>query len=171
MKFNQLHPFLLFILLVTVLLSSCSSTDCPLNNTVSLKANFYYSKTGALTNVNDTLSVIAVGRRDTTILNRYIKFNTINLPMGYAQTVDTLLFRFITNYGSVTDSVFIGHTNEPHFVSLDCSTAFFHQIKSVSCTHRNPTPNFPTAIDSILIVNPSVSYDKTENLKIFFSTY
>lgn len=171
MKFNLPHRFLLFILPVTLALAACSSTDCPLNNTVSLKANFYYAPTGTLTNVNDTLSVIAVGKRDTTILNRYIKFNSITLPMSYAQAVDTLLFRFITNYGSATDSVFIAHTNEAHFVSLDCSTAFFHQIKSVSCTHRTPSLNFPTAIDSILIVNPSVSYDKTENLKIFFSTY
>jgi len=171
MKFNLRHRFLLFLLPLTIVLSSCSTTDCPLNNTVSLKANFYYSGTGVQSNITDTLSVIAVGRRDTTLLNKSIKFNTTTLPMGYAQTVDTLLFRFFTGYGNVTDSVFIGHTNEPHFVSLDCSTAFFHQIKSVSCTHRYPTSNFPTAIDSILIVNPSVSYDKTENLKIFFSTY
>lgn len=171
MKFSRFLHFPFFFLLLTIVLSACSSTDCPLNNTVSLKANFYYSPTHAQTNVNDTLSVIAAGRRDTTILNRYVKFNTISLPMGYAQNVDTLLFRFITSSGQVTDSVFIAHTNEPHFVSLDCSTAFFHQIKSAACTHRSPSAEFPTAIDSILIVNPSVSYDKTENLQIFFSTY
>ncbi len=153
------------------LLCQCSSTDCPLNNTVSMTAGFYSSQTGLQANITDTLSIAAARQRDTTLLNRGLNFNQAKLPMGYIQKVDTLLFRFITKKGITTDSVFISHTNEPHFVSLDCSTAFFHTITDVRTTRRMPTADFPTAIDSIVIANPDVNYDEKENLKIYFSRY
>lgn len=171
MKSKSVYRILLLLLPVAIGLPSCSSTDCPLSNTVNMKANFYLSGTGAQTAVTDSMSVIAGGRINKTLFNRVTNVNTLLLPMGYLQRVDTLLFRFNTTAGSVTDSVFIGHTNEPHFVSLDCSTSFFHQITSATCTHRTPTEDFPTALDSILIINPSVSYDETENIQVFFSTF
>lgn len=159
------------LVFATIFFCRCSNTDCPLNNTVSLRADFYQSSTGTITNVTDTFSVIAVGRRDTTVLNRYHNFSQIKLPMGYVQTTDTLLFRFLTDAGVATDSVFISHTNKPHFVSLDCSTAFFHTITDVRITRRAPSADFPTAIDSIVIANPEVNYDEKQNLQIYFSNY
>ncbi|MBQ8098238.1 MAG: hypothetical protein IJ244_01805 [Bacteroidaceae bacterium] len=161
MKFN---PFILLLLLI---LASCSSTDCPLNNTVSMQIGFYTSETGLKTNIADTLSIRTGGRKSVTLLNRGWNFNNISLPMGYVQPTDTLLFLFRTEAGSVTDTVLITHTNDPHFVSLDCSTALFHTITSVKVSSRQPTENFPTVIDSIIIANPEVNYDETENLKIY----
>ncbi|HCE47604.1 MAG TPA: hypothetical protein DEQ84_02875, partial [Prevotellaceae bacterium] len=59
----------------------------------------------------------------------------------------------------------------PHFVSLDCSTAFFHTITGVRITRRTPTADITTVIDSIVVANPDVNYDEKENLKIYFSHY
>ena len=158
-------------LLPALIIAGCSSTDCPLNNTVYLSARFYNSSSGAVTNITDTLSVIAGGKNNTLILNRFVNFNQINLPMGYVQTSDTLLFCFKTKAGTVVDQVVVENTNVPHFVSLDCSTAFFHTITGVSVSPRVPTADFPTAIDSIVILQPEVNYDERENLQIYFSTY
>lgn len=167
--------FQLFIVIIIIgmqgLFCQCSSTDCPLNNTVSLTAAFYDSHTGLQANMTDTLSIVAVGRRDTTLLNRGIDFNKVKLPMGYAQKTDTLLFRLVSKTGTTTDSIFVSHTNEPHFVSLDCSTAFFHTITGVRITRRTPTADITTVIDSIVVANPDVNYDEKENLKIYFSHY
>ena len=64
-------------LLPALIIAGCSSTDCPLNNTVYLSARFYNSSSGAVTNVTDTLSVIAGGKNNTLILNRFVNFNQI----------------------------------------------------------------------------------------------
>ncbi len=158
-------------LLLIAIFSACSSSDCPLNNTVYVHANFYKSSTREQTSVTDTLSIIASGRKDSTLYNRLQNFNTVKLPMGYSASQDTIKFVFRTSAGSVTDTLFIAHTNQVHFESLDCSTTFFHNITALTITHRVPTANFPTAIDSIVVVKPTVNYDQDENLKIYFSTY
>lgn len=159
----------LFILLSSCL-AGCNGIDCPLNNTVRATYAFYESSTGKAMTIPDTLSVSALPK-DTTILNRALGIASIKLPLSYAQDEDTLLFKFKTKSGQVCDTVYISHTNIPHFVSLDCGTSIFHEIKGIRITQRRATADFPTAIDSIAIANSKVNYDETENFKVYLSSY
>ena len=71
-----------------------------------------------------------------------------------ADSKDVLVFSFDNDNNNnlhVTDTVWIKKEDYPHFESVDCSAAFFHIITDVRYTRNY--------IDSIVIKNPSVTYD------------
>jgi hypothetical protein len=75
------------------------------------------------------------------------------LPISYSHPEDVLLFKFeIASTDSlVRDTVWIKKDDYPHFESVDCNTTFFHTLTNVRYTRNY--------IDSIVINNPSVTYD------------
>ena len=153
--------FLSFVQLL-ILLSACTSIDCPVQNTVR---TLYVLKNPDATadTLTDTLTVVS--RRsdgtDTVLLNRAIALSSLSLPIGYTTPEDTLYFQFSHGTYQALDTLWLKKENIPHFESVDCSAAFFHDITAVRSTHH--------AIDSICINNPSVTYDPTVvNLHIHF---
>ncbi len=153
--------------IVSLMLLSCNENNCTMENSVLCRYAFIDSETQKETALNDTLSIFTkAGKR---ILNRATGINGMQLPMSYSLPTDTLLLRFTSTSGSATDTLCISHTNLPHFESLECGTSFFHKITNTYINRRKPTPECPTAIDSILLVNPNVNYDQTINLHLYLS--
>jgi len=142
----------LLALAVAALLSACSSIDCPVQNLVR---TYYQLKSsgGVADTLTDTLTITShrADGSDTILLNRAIQISSFNLPMGYSNPEDTLFFRFSNGAYVAVDTIWIKKDNYPHFESVDCSAAFFHQIMAVRTTNH--------AIDSISINNTSVNYD------------
>jgi hypothetical protein len=62
--------------------------------------------------------------------------------------------------------IFVAHTNEPHFESVDCPPAVFHTIQSVAWTSHSLS-QMPLTIDSVAVVRTKVNYDDVENLKVY----
>ena len=60
-------------------------------------------------------------------------------------------FCFKDSVKTVVDTVWIKKDDYPHFESVDCNTTFFHTLTNVRYTRNY--------IDSIVINNPSVTYD------------
>lgn len=147
----------------------CSSTDCPLNNTVMQKCGFYNADGTSLT-LSDTLTVTV---RDSVILNRLTNGSSIRLPMSYSGDADTLVFHFkpVGVDEAVADTVVVTKTNTPHFVSLDCARSMFHTITGVKCSQRTPDQTYTHAIKQVVVTNSDVNYEERENLQIFFSVY
>lgn len=174
MKSKSAHRLLYRIFIVpavlSLLLTACNGSDCPLNNTVRSRYTFYSSATGERTALSDTLTVSALPR-DTVLLNRAYNISSMTLPVGYLQMADTLLFRFSTQAGQICDTLIVNHTNVPHFESLDCGTSIFHEITGVSVTRRAPSADYPTAIDSIVVSNKKINYDENENFKVYLGSY
>lgn len=144
---------LLYILIATAVLASCSSIDCPLNNTVY--ATYWFS--GQVDTLKDTLTVslVRADGSDTIFLNRLTSATNFSLPVSYAQTEDVLLFQFADTTGTtLTDTVRITKENTPHFEAVDCSPNYFHTLTAIATTHHR--------IDSLTINNPSVDYDATK---------
>lgn len=144
---------LIWVALAGLALASCSSIDCPLNNTVYTK----YRLAGTVTTLVDTLTVSTprLSATDTVLLNKAIAVDSFSLPMSYGQEADILYFDFRPTGGaSVIDTVTISKTNEPHFESVDCSPAIFHTLKGVTYTRHK--------IDSIVVNSANVSYDATK---------
>lgn len=145
---------LLFILGV----SACSGDDCPINNTVMGKMVFYGQdgKTGSLT---ATLTVSVVRPQgDSVVLNQKAYASEVVFPLSYVHETDTFVFDY--NSGVAYDSLFISHTNTPTLVSVDCGTAMYHTITSVSST-RN-------LIDTLILKSSEVNYDERENIKVIY---
>lgn len=136
---------------------SCSSIDCPVQNTVAV--NYAVPDT-----LKDTLSVWSV-RADGTdvLLNRATGVTIFSLPISYQSPEDTLIFCVAdTSHAITCDTVFLQKTDTPHFESVDCAPHFFHHLTSVRYTRRG--------IDSIVISNPSVTYDQTvTHIKLYFA--
>ena len=155
----------LFVLMAVALsLCACSSIDCPLQNTV--RTLYVLKKPNAEPDtLKDTLSIytLRADGTDTLLLNAGIKLSTLSLPIGYANPEDTLVFYFRNDTFLALDTVWLRKDNYPHFESVDCNASFFHDITAVRSTHN--------AIDSIVINNPSVTYDpETEHFHLYLKS-
>ena len=145
----------LFLLLF---LASCSSVDCPLNNTVY--AN--YKLMGRVTTLTDPLTIWTNRNdgNDTILINQQVNTDSFTLPVSYARDRDTLFFRTNTTLDTVT----IDKTNIPHFESVDCGMNYFHEVTGIHYT-RN-------AIDSITIQNRDITYDTSKkHFYVYFKEY
>lgn len=155
------------MLLGAAVMVSCSNIDCPLSNSVSAKYIFCNSAGKASVVVKDTLTVKAAGT-DTILFNRGVNLTEVNLPMSYRQNDDTLLFCISNTGESRTDTVVVGHTNEAHFESIDCSPSMFHKITSVTLKKGSGSEKV-ARIDSVALSNPKVNYNVVENFKVYIT--
>lgn len=67
---------------------------------------------------------------------------------------------FVILNGLVSDTITINYSSSYNFVSKGCGYNYLHTIESVSFTRNR--------IDTILIINNSVTPDDEENLRTFF---
>ena len=150
------------ICLALLLLYSCSSIDCPVDNLVTVQYEIR-DKDGAALALTDSLSVVtmrsdslyvditALFNSNNVTLNKLIGKSAFSLPISYSHPEDILFFCFTDSVRTLVDTVWIKKVDIPHFESVDCSAAFFHEIRDVRYTHN--------AIDSLVLVNSSVTYD------------
>jgi len=142
--------------LLLLLTAACSSIECPVKNTVAC----YYQVNDTL---KDTLTIFSHRKNgsDTILLNQSQNPTSFKLPLSYQNGVDTLLFT--TKRLAVTDTVWLYKNDMPHFESVDCGVAYFHEIKDVKYTRKG--------IDSIIIQKTFIDYDLTNpHLRIYFKS-
>lgn len=155
------HPYIflyLGILFITAIMAACSNEDCPINNTVQGNMAFY-SPHGDAVAFTGTLTVSVVRPQgDSVVINRMSNTSKVTFPLSYAFETDTLIFNY--NNGAAYDSLYIRHTNIPTLVSIDCGTAMYHTITSVSSTHH--------VIDTLILKSPEVNYDERENIQVIY---
>lgn len=142
---------LLLTCLSLLVMFSCSSIDCPVQNVVSVQYEIR-DKAGEPLAITDSLSVISERKDGQYVsLNRLIGQSAFSLPISYAHPEDVLFFCFKDSLKTLVDTVWIKKDDIPHFESVDCSAAFFHELTNVRHTHN--------AIDSLVLINTSVTYD------------
>lgn len=142
-------------LLLGALMVACSSVDCPVDSSVTTLYQIRNSDGTELT-LTDTLTVKSTRNdgKDTIIYNKGISISEFALPISYLHPEDVLVFSFDNDNNDslhVADTVWIKKDDYPHFESVDCNTTYFHTITDVRFTCNY--------IDSIVINNPSVTYD------------
>lgn len=144
--------FLIIVFMAVVaVLGSCTSLDCSIDNIVAMNVEIPDTLSAG-----DTLNVYAiVSSGDTALYTNGTAVTALSLPMSYNYDTDRYLFSFSDTAGTtVTDTVAITKTNEPHFESVDCTPQFWHRIEAVATTHNR--------IDSITINDPEVNNDQTK---------
>ena len=157
---RYLIPNLIILLSMLVGMGSCSGEDCPINNTVAGKMQFY-NQLGDAVAINGTLSVNVVRPQgDSVVLNQLYNASEISFPMSYTHLTDTLIFDY--NRGAAYDTLYISHSNTPTLVSIDCGTAMFHTITAAHSTHH--------VIDTLIIQSAKVDYDERENIQVIYRT-
>ena len=151
-----------FFMACSVAMMSCSSINCPVQNTVRTQFAIYDNKGEA--NFVDSLWVWTERQDgiDTLLLNALTGKSTFTLPISYMHPEDQLIF-FIadTSHVQTIDTIWLKKDDIPHFESVDCAAHFFHQLTAVRSTHYG--------IDSVTIVNSLVNYDQNKtHLRIYF---
>ena len=160
----SLLPLFLFALLLLDI--SCSSIDCPVQNVVATVYALKKSDGTAETLKNASLTVTTRRKNgtDTIILDNVTDISRFQLPIGYSNPEDTLLFSIKKDTETYADTVYIKKENMPHFESVDCNISYFHTISDIRLGSHH-------AIESISINKPEVNYDlSTEHLHIVFKT-
>ena len=145
----------MFLFVVVVWLTACSTIDCPVENTVSVQYEIR-DKAGKELAITDSLSIVSTRQDgDYVVLNRLSDKSSFSIPISYAYPEDVLFFCFknLDNDSIVVDTVCIEKDDFPHFESVDCNASFFHEITNVQYTRHY--------IDSLVLLNKSVTYDQT----------
>ena len=154
---------LLSVLLMAIAMGACSGEDCPINNTVQGKMTFVSHLGDPVAIANATLSVSVVRPQgDSVILNKKQKAADVTFPLSYTHETDTFIFCYNLDGEVIYDSLYIGHTNTPTLVSIDCGTAMFHHITSASSTQY--------LIDTLILKSSEVNYDERENIQVVYHT-
>lgn len=150
----------------SLFITGCSNINCPLDNVVMMQCNFYESETKRALTLHDMLDVMPANS-DTVLINRITQVNHILLPLREGGDLDTLLLQFSNAAEqTATDTLFVSHTRQPHFESVDCPASVFHTITAVRAT-SHPLSELPLTIDSVSVVRSAVNYDDIENIRIF----
>lgn len=144
-------------------LCACNTITCPLNNVVTLNL----SMQGDVDTLKDTLSVwtVRADGTDSVLINQKVNVTSLQLPMSYDQDVDMWVFsaKDTTTKTTINDTVRISKTNQPHFESVDCGPAFFHNITGVTCTKH--------LLKDVTINYEKIDYDATKtHLYIYYGT-
>ena len=145
--------------MILVVLTACTSIDCPLNNLV--KVNLIM-KNGNET-LSDTLPITAIRTSSDTIFNRGVNISSLAVPVSYTQEEDLLQITLNDTLGNTyKDTLTIRKTNQIHFEAVDCPPNYFHTLTGITTTCH--------AIDSVVIKNPNIDYDSSkENIYIYFT--
>lgn len=150
------------ILILAASLTACTEVDCPLDNVVAATCTLYESESGSALTFAGVVSVTSEPT-DVLLLNQLANAADFQLTLRQTVTTDTLRFDFASDeVGEVSDTVFLTHTNVPHFESVDCPAVVFHTLTAVTATHN--------LIDSVRIVRPTVDYEDLENFRIYMRT-
>lgn len=152
--------------LLVALAVSCTSIDCPLDSVVVMTLSFHDAELEEETALPCTLDIEAASAG--VLYNAGTNLKSVALPMSIGALVDTLYLKLSDDTGSVTDTLYVTHTNEAHFEAMDCPGAVFHHITSTKLLPHSHDVGFPVRIDSVSIIRSLVDYNDVENIRIHY---
>ncbi|MBR4365393.1 MAG: hypothetical protein IKP43_01275 [Bacteroidaceae bacterium] len=181
---------------IAVLSASCSSNNCPLDNTVTCNYYFFDSNDNPIS-LYDTLTVsVILPGHDTLYTYRMVGNPTINsrkridslVIQGYKEVVsitrhDSILINSIVNashlelpmsYFNQADTLVFDYYNLRNNDTIYIDHDNMVQVNLPECGsymfHRiTGIKNTDAAIDKIEIINPNVNYERKENIRIHFT--
>ena len=144
-----------------ILLGSCDAGyECGIEKTSYNRIKFYNIDSNNIESeyqFPDILTVsLLVNGKDSIVINHLANASSLQLPMSYTNSCDTVVFSYENN---ATDTLFVKHENIPYFISMECGLAMYHRLQDVTHTKA--------FIDSVAIINDYVNFDNNENIKLY----
>ena len=148
----------LIVILTVIALAACTTIDCPVQNLVYTRYAFKKADGSADTLNTDTLWIKTkrVDGTDTLLMNALCGTSAFDftLQISYTQPEDEFFLLLRDTAGQQwVDTFRIKKENYPHFESVDCKAAYFHDLTGTLSTHH--------IIDSITIQHSRVDYEVT----------
>lgn len=164
-KYATLHAVAsaCMVVVALVVIYSCSSIDCPLNNRVYTQyALLTPSGVADTMKLSMTISTNRIDGEDSVLINKDENFTAFSLPISNGMPRDSFFVELASETASTLDTIIVGKEDRMHFESTDCAPSYFHNLLSVSTTHH--------AIDSVVIKNHEVNYDTSKkHFNIYFT--
>jgi len=145
-------------ILASILVTGCDTADCSLNNTVMCYISFYNGD-GEAVAFSDTLSIMAHGT-DEVLYNRGVKKSSVSIPLSYYNAEDTLIFKIWGEDYETEAQIAVNKSNTEYFESPECPVKMFHNINYAYVFSGR-------VIDSVVVVKPSVNFQRDENIRIY----
>lgn len=167
-RYFKYKPYLLLpIMLMTLLVTACSSIDCELNSKVMCKVQLQDLDGNNVQFTTPASVVLVHAGGDTTIyINAQAQLSEFDIPLSYQGNDDVIRLEVsksdtlkIISDGvakdtivttSLYDDITINKTNEPWFESVDCAAHYNHTINTAEALSHN-------FIDHVVINEPYVS--------------
>lgn len=170
MKLRLTHLFISAILSIvaTALLTGCNASGCTENQNSLPLAGFYaLQDNGLYGQISiDSIDVGGVGAPgDSLLYPSGMKLSQIYLPLR--STVNSTSFFFHYTQKAIADTrlndtITLGYTSTPYFVSEECGAMYRYNITSVAYTRH--------IIDSLAVIDSLITNTDIERIKIFFRT-
>ncbi|HLN20056.1 MAG TPA: DUF6452 family protein [Bacteroidales bacterium] len=145
----------IIVIVAGIILSACTPEAC-LDETESyLKATFYSSATKQAVKP-DSLTVFGSGMESNRIYSAQKQLSMARLPLNNL----TGFSAFIIRINGRSDTLNVNYSSFPHLISKECGYSFNHNVEKIS--------NSYLIIDSIRIINPIVTNENRENIRIYF---
>jgi len=151
-----LNPLIVF-LLIMVMVSSCQTNSQCENSTESLvKINFYVMEDDLESAVFvEPISVYGLGHKDS-LLYENDSISYVLLPlMPNGETSE-----FVFEIGSYTENILFTYKTSTYFESKDCGFIANYEIESVSYSSN--------IIDTVIIINNEITVEDEDHVKLFF---
>lgn len=143
---------------------SCSTNTCRENVSALPLATFYSSSTENEISV-DSLTVYGVGVPGDSAIIRNGNASMVYLPFRVSASSCGYVFHYEQKLLSDTrlnDTLTVNYKSNPMFTSVECGAMYFYEITGLSCTNH--------LIDSVAVVNASITNVESETIRIFFRT-
>lgn len=140
----------------SAIILSCAPEACFEETNAYLKASFYINANiKAKLIAPDSLTAFGLGQT-TKIYDKVKDVQPALLPLNSSAGSCTYVIRI----NGVNDTMQFLYSSYPHLISKECGYTFYHTLDSFSFTQNN--------IDTILIINRSITTANEENVRIFY---
>ena len=148
---------------VSTLIAACDSgSDCNINNVSYNRIQLYstdgITSTSKYSYPNALTVKLVINGNDSIVINHMTDASELQLPVSYTHECDTVVFEY--EEGG-TDTLFVGHSNIPYFISTDCGMAMYHKLTTLRHTNN--------LIDSANINDPTINFSWHENIKLYIT--
>jgi hypothetical protein len=158
LKKNSKNYGLALLVLISTIITACSSRGCYDDMTVRMYVYFYTQNADSSVSVTlDSLSVQGVG--SDSILYQNISSDGIELYLNPISEVTQFAFTCEQNGQLFKDTLTIQHTNQPWFQSLECGSMVFSTLKQVQVTG--------SIFNSAVITDSTVNTTVTKHVKLY----
>lgn len=139
-------------------ITSCDDVENVMKGRSKMLCTFV-NKSDLKQKVLDSLTVTALKTvvGDSILLKSAKKVSTFSSPLSYVNNTTVLVFNYTK---TMSDTIWINHTNKDHFISLNAGVAVYHQIESVKFSKH--------LIGDIQIINSGVETNEKENIRILY---
>lgn len=144
--------------------SACSSNTCRENISALPVATFYSSSMQSAITV-DSITVYGVGVPGDSAIVRNSQEFQVYLPLRGGVTECRFVFHYeqrALSDSRLNDTLRVSYESRPMFASVECGAMYFYDITSYACTNH--------LIDSVGLINASVTNVETETFRIYFRT-